>query len=144
MGAFDKRWWAVLALTLAMLASGPLAASSEHGEDADAAAVKTPYYVFISPILVPLVKNGRMLGNVFVHVQVEVDGGDDADVVTRAAPRLQGRFMQALNNVPKLTNSQGRLDVEAVKAILLPVARKYADGAPIRAIVITRVTDADR
>jgi len=130
-----------LALALAVLVAAPAAASSK-GDGGD--SEKDPYFVFISPVLVPLVKDGRLLGNVFVHLKVEVDGSDAADAITRVAPRLRGRFSQALYNVPALTNPDGRLDVGAVKKRLLPVARKYADGVPVRSVVVTRVTPADR
>ena len=144
MAGGGVRWRAVLAFACALGVAAPALASPKHGDESGADPNEVPYFVFISPVLVPLVKDGRLLGNVFVHLNVEVDGSDAADAITRIAPRLRGRFTQALYNVPELTDDDGRLDIEAVKRRLLPVARKYADGTPVRGIVVTRITPADR
>lgn len=128
-------------MTRIRLAGRLLAIAAAMHMVAVAAAADLPVFVELKPLLLPLVADdGRVIKHVYVHVSVEVESEQQADRLRHLVPRLRHALLRELYGTPLgKQDDPTRLDVGAIKARLLPVARRAIDDIPITAIVVTRI-----
>ena len=106
-----------------------------------AAAEDLPAFVELRPLMLPLVaSDGRIIKHVYIHIAVEVESEEQADRLRHLVPRLRHILLRELYGTPLgQRDDPARIDVGAIKARLLPVARHAIDDIPITAIVVTRI-----
>lgn len=123
------------------LAGRLLAIAAAMHMTALAAAADLPAFVELWPMMLPLVdSDGRIIKQLSVHIAVEVASKKQADRLRPLVPRLRHALLRELYGVPLgRRDDPTRLDIDAIKALLLPVARHAIADIPVTAIVITRI-----
>lgn len=127
------------ALIILVLGLFPLLSfASDGGEKKETAGSN---FVELDPLILPIVDGGQVKQTVSLIISLEVANGSAADHVRALKPRLADAFIAEIygilndNDAPK----KGLLDINALKARLLPIAKEIVGEDKVNAILLQTV-----
>lgn len=115
-------------------------------EEAELVAEVEPETATISfaPMTLPLFEKGTVTGQVMMWLEIEVEVGENFDLVERYKPKLHDAFVSELHALyaRRFVTEQG-YDSDYVKQRLMGIAAETVGQEIVRGLTLTRDTYAD-
>lgn len=125
----------ILSLSFVAVLSGPGAALAASTPPKEAA---TGQYLDISPVALPVVYERRLINYVFVSVRVNLANGANALALREKEPFFRDALVRAGHRRPfTRLDDFTMLDEAAIRAVMLPEAKRIAGERAVTGITVT-------
>ena len=99
----------------------------------------TPYYVKMSPLVVPVIANDQIVSHLAIEFQLELYNDLQAPKVKEVLPQLMDGYLRSLQVIASRRGDNGaKFDIVALKERMLMVSKAIVGPDVIRNILIQR------
>lgn len=141
----------LIGITLSVMKAlqiGPFAPTTEEVAGAAApkpAPVEPARFIDLDPLIIPIFHGDSVVTTIQIAVKLETTGSANEGRINRLKPRISDAFIKDLYSfIPRLLQSQERVNVFIIKKRLQMVSEKVAGKGLIDDVLVQAITDTSQ
>jgi flagellar basal body-associated protein FliL len=137
------KYWMQMLLAALLLGAAPhwpaLANSAPEGEGEGVPEAPKLNMIVLNPLPVPMLKEGRVAKYIVVMMSLELPPEADAEAIRHELPRIHDALVREAYLMAKENDGTADLDMEALRARLLPLVQTILGDKKINGLYFTGV-----